>query len=126
VIEGSDVTIIAWLLMTHLSVQAARRLGAERIAAEVIDARNLAPLDWDTFAASAAKTGRVAIVEEGPRTGGVGAEIAAGLVERLPGLKIERVASPDIPVPFSPVLEDAYRPDVDRIAAAARRLSAMR
>jgi pyruvate/2-oxoglutarate/acetoin dehydrogenase E1 component len=125
-IEGRDVTIIAWLLMAHFSVQAAARLGAEGIAAEVIDARSLAPLDWDTLAASAGKTGRVVIVEEGPRTGGVGAEIAAGLVERLPGLRIERVASPDIPVPFSPILEDAYRPDVDRITAAVRRVLAMR
>jgi pyruvate/2-oxoglutarate/acetoin dehydrogenase E1 component len=123
-LEGRDLTIIAWLLMTHVSLQAAARLGAEGIAAEVIDARSLAPLDWETLAASAAKTGRVVIVEEGPKTGGVGAEIAAGLVERLPGVRIARVASPDIPVPFSPILEDAYRPDVDRIVAAVRRLTA--
>jgi len=52
----------------------------------------------------------------------VGAEIAAGLAERIDGLRAARVASPDTPVPFSPPLENAYRPDVARIAAAARRL----
>ena len=68
------------------------------------------------------KTGRVVIVEEGAKTGGVGAEIAAGLSERVPGLTIVRVASPDIPVPFTPILENAYRPDADRIADAVRQL----
>lgn len=120
--EGGDVTIIAWLLMTHFSRQAAGRLAEDGIGAEVIDARSLAPLDWATLVASARKTGRVVIVEEGPKTGGVGAEIAAGLAERCPGLRIERVASADVPVPFAPVLEKAYRPDMDRIVAAARRL----
>lgn len=117
---GRDVTIIAWLLMAHFSIQAAARLENDGIFAEVIDARVLSPLDWSTLVASAKKTGRVIIVEEGPKTGGVGAEIAAGLVERIPGLSIERVASPDIPVPFTPVLENAYRPSADRIVAAVR------
>jgi len=126
VAEGRDVTVVAWLLMTHLSLQAARQLDAEGVSAEIVDMRSLAPLDWTTLVASAQKTGRVAIVEEGPKAGGVGAEIAAGLVERLPGVRIERVASPDIPVPFAPVLETAYRPDARRIAEAARRLVAAR
>jgi pyruvate/2-oxoglutarate/acetoin dehydrogenase E1 component len=120
--EGGDVTIVAWLLMAHFGLQAASRLDEERIGAEVIDARSLAPLDWQTLVASARKTGRVLIVEEGPKTGGVGAEIAAGLVERCRGVTIERVASPDIPVPFAPVLENAYRPDAAAIVAASRRL----
>jgi pyruvate dehydrogenase E1 component beta subunit len=120
--EGGDVTIIAWLLMAHFSLQAASKLAEDGIRAEVIDARSLSPFDWPTLTASARKTGRVVIVEEGSKSGGVGAEIAAGLAERLPGLRIERVASPDIPVPFTPVLENAYRPDATRIEAAARRL----
>jgi pyruvate dehydrogenase E1 component beta subunit len=122
--QGDGVTIIAWLLMAHFSMQAAGRLAEQGISAEVIDARSLAPLDWHAFVTSAKKTGRVLIVEEGSKTGGVGAEIAAGLVERLPGLRIERVASPDIPVPFTPVLENAYRPDAARIIAAARKIVA--
>ncbi|MBN8998470.1 MAG: alpha-ketoacid dehydrogenase subunit beta [Rhizobiales bacterium] len=120
--EGGDVTIVAWLLMAHFSMQAAAKLAADGIAAEVIDARSLSPIDFATLAASARRTGRVVIVEEGSKSGGVGAEIAAGLAERLPGLRIERVASPDIPVPFTPILENAYRPDAARIEAAARRL----
>ena len=120
--EGQDATVIAWLLMAHFSVQAAAQLAKEKIAAEVIDARSLSPLDWTTLVASAKKTGRVVIVEEGAKTGGVGAEIAAGLGERVPGLTIVRVASPDMPVPFTPILENAYRPDADRIADAVRRL----
>ena len=69
------------------------------------------------------KTGRVVIVEEGPKTGSVSAEIAAGIMERFGEplrCPIRRVASADVPVPFSPVLENAYRPDVPRIVAAAR------
>ncbi len=63
------------------------------------------------------------IVEEGPKTGGVGAEIAAGLVRApRPASAVARVASADVPVPFSPPLENAYRPDVARIVAAARGL----
>jgi len=114
------VTILGWLLMLHFALQAAETLAAEGIDAEVIDVRSLSPIDYETIGASVEKTGRVVIVEEGPKTGGVGAEIAAGLAERFPGVKIARVASPDVPVPFTPVLENAYRPDPDRIAAATR------
>ncbi len=110
--------------MAHFSMQAAAQLAKEKIATEVIDARSLSPLDWSTLVASAKKTGRVVIVEEGAKTGGVGAEIAAGLSERVRGLTVVRVASPDIPVPFTPVLENAYRPDADRIAGEVRRLFA--
>ena len=120
--EGSDVTILGWLLTAHLARQAAEQLAGEGIHAETIDVRALAPLDWPTLEASARKTGRAVIVEEGPKTGGVGAEIAAGLCERLPGLRVTRVASADVPVPFSPPLENAYRPDAARVAAAARAL----
>jgi pyruvate/2-oxoglutarate/acetoin dehydrogenase E1 component len=67
------------------------------------------------------------IVEEGPRRGGVGAEIAASLAERLSDYLIapvQRVASPDIPPPFAPVMENFYRPDADRIAQAVRSIMA--
>jgi pyruvate dehydrogenase E1 component beta subunit len=121
--EGADVTILGWLLMLHYSLQAARQLADEGVGAEVIDVRSLAPLDLETIGASVRKTGRVVIVEEGPKTGSVSAEIAAAIMEhfgeylRCP---VCRVASADVPVPFSPVLENAYRPDVPRIVAAAR------
>jgi pyruvate/2-oxoglutarate/acetoin dehydrogenase E1 component/TPP-dependent pyruvate/acetoin dehydrogenase alpha subunit len=111
--EGNSVTVLAWLLMVHIAMQA-----AENLDVEVIDMRTLSPLDWDTIETSVSKTGRVVIVEEGPLTGGVGAEIAAGIAERWPAVRIRRVASPDVPVPFTPVLENAYRPDVQRIVRA--------
>lgn len=117
--EGRDVTVLGWLLMVHYAMQAAERLAAEhRAEVEVIDLRSLAPIDWDTIGTSVRKTGRVVIVEEGPKTGGVGAELAAGIAERWPSTRIVRVASPDVPVPFTPVLEEAYRPDAARIAEA--------
>jgi pyruvate/2-oxoglutarate/acetoin dehydrogenase E1 component/TPP-dependent pyruvate/acetoin dehydrogenase alpha subunit len=123
--EGSHVTVLGWLLMLHYSLQAAERLAADGIDAEVIDVRSLAPIDYETIGASVRKTGRVVIVEEGPITGGVSAELAAGIMERLGEhllAPVVRVASPDVPVPFTPVLEDAYRPDVPRIVAGIRSL----
>lgn len=118
---GRDVTVLGWLLMLHYALDAARQLESSGVDAEVIDVRSLAPLDYDTIGASVRKTGRVVIVEEGPKTGSVSAEIAAGILERfgeyLRG-PICRVASADVPVPFSPVLENAYRPDAPRIVQA--------
>jgi pyruvate/2-oxoglutarate/acetoin dehydrogenase E1 component len=87
--------------------------------------RSLSPFDYETIGASVRKTGRVVIVEEGPRTGGVAAELAAGIAERFSGslrAPVERLASPDIPVPFAPVLENAYRPSPEQICAAVRRV----
>jgi pyruvate dehydrogenase E1 component beta subunit len=121
--EGSRVTILAWLLMLHYALGAAEVLATEGIQVEVIDVRSLSPLDYETIGKSVIKTGRVVIVEEGPKTGGVSAELAAGIMERFGGsLKgpIVRIASPDVPVPFSPALESAYRPDVAQIVQAAR------
>jgi pyruvate dehydrogenase E1 component beta subunit len=121
--EGADVTIIANLLMMHRALIAADHLEAEGISAEVIDPRSLVPFDWELVEASVAKTTRVVTVEEGPRRGGIGAEIAATLSERMSDYltaPVKRVASPDIPVPFSPPMENYYRPDADRIAAAVR------
>ncbi|MGD0896744.1 MAG: alpha-ketoacid dehydrogenase subunit beta [Thermoguttaceae bacterium] len=121
--EGADVTILGWLLMAHYAMDAARLLAAEGVAAEVIDVRSLAPVDYEMIGASVKKTGRVVIVEEGPKTGSVSAEIAASILERFGEYlrcPIRRVASADVPVPFAPVLENAYRPDVPRIVAAAR------
>jgi len=123
--QGTQVTILAWLLMHHFALAAAETLAAEGIQAEVVDVRSLSPFDYDTIGESVRKTGKVVIVEEGPRTGGVSAELAAGIVEHCgESLKapIVRVASPDVPVPFAPVLENAYRPDAQKIVAAARQL----
>jgi pyruvate/2-oxoglutarate/acetoin dehydrogenase E1 component len=125
--KGEHVTILGWLLMQHFAVAAAETLATEGTSAEVIDVRSLSPIDHETIGASVRKTGRVVIVEEGPKTGGVGAEIAAAIMEKCGDAlvaPIERVASPDVPVPFSPVLENAYRPDVRRIIDGVHRVTA--
>ena len=121
--EGGEVTVLGWLLMAHYALSAAAALAGEGIDAEVIDVRSLSPFDYDTIGRSVQKTGRVVIVEEGPKTGGVAAELAAGISERFGEhllAPVQRVASADVPVPFAPVLEDAYRPDPTRIAQAVR------
>lgn len=124
--EGSDVTILGWLLMVHYAMQAAEQLANQGISAEVIDVRSLSPLDLETIGASVRKTGRVVVVEEGPKSGSVSAEIAASIMEHFGEYlccPVQRVASADVPVPFAPVLENAYRPDVSRIIKAARAVS---
>jgi pyruvate/2-oxoglutarate/acetoin dehydrogenase E1 component len=121
--EGKDVTILGWLLMHHFAMAAADELSKDGIEAEVVDVRSLSPFDYETIGESIRKTGRVVIVEEGPKTGGVGAELAAGIAERFSDslkVPVQRVASADVPVPFAPVLENAYRPDASRIVDAVR------
>ena len=112
--EGSRVTILSWLLMHHFAMSAAEQLATEGIDAEVIDVRSLSPFDYDTIGQSVDKTGHVVIVEEGAKTGGVSAELAAGITERFaPSLMapVRRVASPDVPPPFAPTQEAPNRPD---------------
>jgi pyruvate/2-oxoglutarate/acetoin dehydrogenase E1 component len=126
--EGKDVTILATLLMMHRAVAAAALLAAEGISAEVIDPRSLVPFDWELVKESVAKTGRVITVEESPKRGGMGAEIAATLAEEMIDFlvaPVKRVAAPTTPAPFSPPLERYYVPDAQRIAQAARDLMAI-
>lgn len=123
--EGSDVTIIAALLMMHFSMQAAEILEKEGISCEVIDPRTLWPLDLDLILGSVRKTGRVVIVEESPMQGGVGAEIGMQIAEKVPDYllaPITRIAAPNTPAPFSPVLEKLYVPQPERIADTIRKL----
>lgn len=123
--EGSDVTIVATLLMMHRALQAADLLAAEGISAEVVDPRSLVPFDWELLKGSVAKTGRLVTVEESPKRGGLGAEIAATAAEEMIDLllaPVRRVAAPNTPAPFSPPMERFYIPDPARIAAAAREL----
>jgi acetoin:2,6-dichlorophenolindophenol oxidoreductase subunit beta len=123
---GADVTILAWSWMAFEAERAAATLAGEEIEAEVVDLRSLNPLDIETLLASARKTRRVMIVEEGPRTGGVAAEIAAQLGEHLHGqleLPIQRVTMPDSPVPSAKSIEAAWMPNAATIAEAARDLA---
>jgi len=124
--DGGDVTIIATLLMMHRSLQAAETLAKEGIDAEVIDPRSLVPFDWEAVKASIGKTGRVVIVEESPKRGGIGAEIAATLAEDMAELllaPIKRVAAPNTPAPFSPPMEKFYVPDANKIVGAVHEVT---
>ncbi|MBD0337829.1 MAG: alpha-ketoacid dehydrogenase subunit beta [Thermoleophilia bacterium] len=121
--EGDDLTIVAYGAMVGVAEGAADRL-ADRASVEVLDVRTLKPLDEEALLASAAKTGRVVIVQEAPRTAGYGAELAAVLAEKaildLRGPVI-RVTGYDVPYPYWK-LEDAYMPSVERVVDAATRL----
>jgi pyruvate dehydrogenase E1 component beta subunit len=123
--EGRDLTIIATGYMVNHSLDAAKVLAKEQIDVEVVDPRTLVPLDLATLVRSARKTGRVLIVHDAWRNCGIGAEIAASLYETLYGeLKqpIERLAHLDVPHPYSPVLEDAVRPNREKIAQVVRKM----
>jgi pyruvate dehydrogenase E1 component beta subunit len=123
--SGEDITLVANLLMVHKSLEAARILSESGIKAEVIDVRTLVPFDWQTIAESVQKTHKLIIVEEDNLTGGWGAEVAAQAAEKSIGYldaPIRRVAAPDTPVPFAPVMESYYVPSVECITAAAREL----
>jgi pyruvate/2-oxoglutarate/acetoin dehydrogenase E1 component len=116
--EGRDVTLVAYSYYVGVALQAAEALARDGIEAEVVDLRTLVPLDTAAVLDSVRKTGRLVCIEEGTRTGGVGAEIAARVAEEAYeylDAPIRRVATPDIPIPFSPVLEDAALPKVDGI-----------
>src|SRR5437899_10993660 len=118
--EGSDLTIVAYGAMVPLAERAADALDP---SVEVLDLRTLKPLDEEALLASAAKTGRVVIVQEAPRTAGFGAEIAAILAEKaILDLKgpVLRVTGFDVPYPYWKI-EDRYMPSVERVANAPRR-----
>jgi pyruvate/2-oxoglutarate/acetoin dehydrogenase E1 component len=121
--EGSDVTLVAYGSMVPLAEAAAGVLGG-RASIEVLDIRTLKPLDEAALLASAAKTGRVVIVQEAPRTCGYAAELAAILAEKaildLRG-PVLRVTGYDVPYPYWQI-EDAYMPSVDRVVDAVEKL----
>ena len=121
--EGSDLTLVAYGAMVPVAERSADALRPEA-SVEVLDLRTLKPLDEDALLASAAKTGRLVVVQEAPRTCGYAAEVAAILAEKaildLHG-PVLRVTGYDVPYPYWK-LEDAYMPSVERVVDAARRL----
>ena len=121
--DGTDVTLVTWGAQVKECLEAAEKLEAEGISAEVIDVATLRPLDFDTIAESVSRTGRCVIVHEAPKTAGFGAEIAARLAhESMYDLvaPVERVTGYDTHIPLFR-LEMKYLPSVDRIVAAAKR-----
>jgi len=122
---GTDVTLVAYSYLAGVALTAAEELAAEGISAEVIDLRTLAPLDTDTIVASVQKTGRLVTIEEGHRTGGVGAEIAAQIAEhayQYLDAPIRRVAAHDVPIPFSHPLEQIVLPSCASIVRTVREI----
>jgi pyruvate dehydrogenase E1 component beta subunit len=124
---GDALTIVAWQDMLRRALVAAERLAEDGIEVEVLDPVTLNPFDVDALVRSVEKTGACMVVEEAPRTLGVGAEIGALLMEHAFGhldRPFVRLAIPDVPVPTAPHLVDAVVPSVDGIEQAARRMVA--
>ncbi len=120
---GRDVTVVTWSKMLGVAFKAAGALGKEGIDIEILDLRTLVPLDKEAIIKSVQKTGRLVILHEATRTGGYGGEIAAlAAEEAFSCLKapIKRVTGPDIPVPFSPPLEQFYIPDEKQLIEAVK------
>ena len=125
--EGSDISVITYGAMVQKSLEAAKKMEEKGVSVEVVDLRTLNPLDEETIFASVRKTGKVLIVHEDTLTGGFGGEIAALVsgrcFESLDG-PVMRVGALDLPVPYSPPLEDAMLPNEPKIFAALEQLSA--
>ena len=116
--EGNDITIITYSKMTYLSLEAADQLDKDGINAEVIDLRTLKPLDFDLITESVKKINNVLIVHEACLTGGFGGELAARIGEELfdyLDAPVKRIGAKDVPIPFSPVMENFVLPQVSDI-----------
>ncbi len=122
---GSDVTVVATLVMLHHALAAAEALAAEGVSVEVIDPRTLVPLDAETIVASVRRTGRLLVVDEAYLACGIQGEVVALVTERAFGAlraAPRRLGNPGVPVPFPPPLEDALLPDRERIMSAIREM----
>ena len=123
--EGNQISLIGTSSMRQVCEEAASILGKENISVEVIDPRTLVPLDENTILKSAKKTGRVIVVDEGHQNFGVTAEIASRISEKAfyyLDAPVIRMGAMDVPVPFSPVLEDITVPTAEKVASNARKL----
>lgn len=121
--EGSDITLIATSSMVQVCEKAAELLEADGISAEVIDPRTIVPLDMDTIIASVRKTSRAIVVDEGHQSFGITAEIASRINEQAfyhLDAPVQRMGAMDVPVPFSPALEDITVPTPEGVAERAQ------
>jgi 2-oxoisovalerate dehydrogenase E1 component beta subunit len=121
--EGRDLSIITYGAMVWTALDAAEKLAEDDVSVEVIDLRTLVPLDREAVCASVRKTSKVLLLHEDTKTGGMAGELAAiiteNVFEHLDG-PIVRVTAPDTPVPYSPTLEEAFLPNVDKVVDKAR------
>ena len=121
--EGSDLTIVSLGAGVHQGLDAAKTLADEGVEAEVIDLISIAPLDRETVRASVAKTGRLLVIDDDYLSYGIGAEVIASVCEDR-ALKLKapprRIAYPDIPVPFTPVMEHYVLPNAEKLLGEAK------
>jgi 2-oxoisovalerate dehydrogenase E1 component beta subunit len=125
--EGRHISVITYGAMVHVALEAAARLKSDGLELEIVDLRTLYPFDETTVLNSVKKTSRVILLHEDIRTLGLGAELAATIAEKAfeyLDSPLVRVTAPDTPVPYSPPLEEAYLPSVEKLIAAARQLAA--
>ena len=125
--EGDDVSIVTYGAMVHRALEAADALAEDGVSAEVVDLRTVHPLDEETVLTSIEKTSRALVLSESYRFVGIGAEVASTIAEKAfehLDAPVVRLAPPNVPVPFSPTLEDAFLPGVDDIVAEVQKLSA--
>lgn len=123
--EGDQVTLVAWNKMIHVALEAADILAREGIEAEVIDPRTLKPLDEQMLITSVEKTNRCIVIEEGWPYASVGAEIAARINEKAfdyLDAPVIRISSEDVPMPYAHNLEEAVRPNAQKVVQAAKKV----
>ena len=123
--EGNDLTIVTYGAMVHTCLDVAERLAKLGAEIEVVDLRSLAPLDKKTFLTSVRKTGKALVVHEAQLTSGFGGEVASIIIDEAwdaLDAPVKRIGSLDVPIPFSPTLEDAVLPSADKIETTARQL----
>lgn len=123
--EGNDLTIVTYGAMVHTCLDVADRLAELGAQTEVIDLRSLAPLDKETFLTSVRKTGKALVVHEAQLTSGFGGEVASIIVDEAwdsLDAPVKRIGALDVPIPFSPTLEDAVLPSEEKIESAAKQL----
>jgi len=126
--QGKDVTVVATSLMVHTVLNAARKLEEEGIDLEVVDPRTIVPLDKKTILDSVKKTSKLVIVDEDYERCGFASEIAAIVADEAfdyLDAPIKRVATPNVPIPFSPILEEYVIPNEDRITRAIREITGL-
>ena len=125
--QGEDITVISYSLPLHFALEAAEELAQEGISAHILDLRTLQPLDKEGILEAAARTGKVLIIHEDNKTGGVGAEVSAIISEEMLfdlDAPIMRLCGPDVPaMPISPPLEREYMLNKDKVKAAMRQLA---
>jgi len=120
--QGRDVTLVAWAPATVEVARALPEIAQLGVSVEFIDPRSLKPLDVETLARSARKTGRLLVVEHGHYTGGYGSHVIAEVVQEVPGLRVRKIAFPDVPGPGAAAMMSWLRPDAPKIVDAVKQI----